>query len=91
MEEWDSAIEQAIKVLGASFDTHRVIQEVARRNQSMYVKALAAIDSDTPFHKLHTLLGRRVKIVAKRLGFRNEQSRSRDMFGQSSRCLAWSR
>jgi hypothetical protein len=91
MQEWDSAIEQAIGVLGDSFDTHRVIQEVAHRNQRQYVAALAAIDSDTPFHQFHSLLGRRVKIVGESLGFRHEESRSPDMFGQHSKCLAWSR
>ncbi len=91
MEAWDSAIEQSIKVLGASFDTHKVIQEVAHRNQRQYVAALAAIDSDTPFHQLHSSLGRRVKVVAERLGYTKKDSRSLDMFGQSSICLAWSR
>jgi hypothetical protein len=91
MEEWDFAIEQAIMGLGDSFDSHKVIQEVAHRNQHQYIEALAAIDSDTPFHKLHSALGRRIKIVGERLGFASVDSRSPDMFGQHSKCLRWSR
>jgi hypothetical protein len=91
MKEWDIAIERAIKALGDSFDSHRLIQEVAHRNQRQYVAALAVIESDTPFHKLHSALGRRIKIVGNRLGFTSEDSRSPDMFGQYSKCLRWSR
>lgn len=90
MEEWDFAIEQAVQALGASFDTHRLIQEVAHHNQRRYVVALAAIDSATPFHQLHSSLGRRIKIVCERLGFTGQESRSLDMFGQSSKCMTWS-
>lgn len=90
MEEWDFAIEQAVQALGASFDTHRLIQEVAHHNQRRYVVALA-IDSATPFHQLHSSLVRRIKIVCERLGFTGQVSRSLDMFGQSSKCTTWSR
>ena len=91
MEEWDSAIEQAVSELGPSFDSHRVIKELAHRNQRQYISALAAVDSETPFHYLHSLLGRRIKVVCERLGFRGRESRSLDMFGQNSRSIAWSR
>lgn len=91
MKEWDTAIEQAIRVLGDSFDSHRLIQEVAHRNQRQYIAALAKIETDRPFHKLHSAFGRRIKIVAKRLGFTSEDSRSLDMFGQHSKCQRWSR
>ncbi len=91
MDEWDIAIETVVGEMDAPFDTHKVIQQVARRNQRKYVAALAAINTDTPFHKLHTALGRRIKVVCKRLGFTDKGSRSPDMFGQNSKCLHWSR
>lgn len=91
MEEWDVAIEQVIQMLCTSFDTHSVIQELAHNNQRKYVAALARIDSDTPFHQLHSSLGRSIKNVCERLGFIGQESRSLDMFGQNSKCMAWSR
>ena len=91
MEEWDAAIEQVVQTLGTDFDTHKAIQELARCNQRQYVAALAKIDSDTPFHQLHSSLGRSIKAVCKRLGFTGQESRSLDLFGQHSKCILWSR
>lgn len=91
MEEWDSAIEEAISVMGASFDSHRLIQEIAHRNQRRYVQALASIGSDIPFQVLHSRLGRRIKVVAGRLGFVGEEYRSADMFAQNSECMEYTR
>ncbi len=91
MEEWDAAIEQTVETLGPSFDTHRAIQALAHRNQRKYVAALKIIDSDTPFHQLHSTLGRRIKAVCERLGFSGQDSRSPDLFGQHSKCILWSR
>jgi hypothetical protein len=91
MEKWDSAIEEAIRALGVSFDSHRLIQEIAHRNQRRYVMALEAINSDIPFQILHSQLGRQIKVVASRLGFVGEESRSPDMFAQNSECMKYSR
>ena len=91
MEEWDSQIERAIDTLGTSFDSHRLIQELAHRNQRRYVEALAAIDSDIPFQALHSNLGRRIKIVAEILGYQGEKSRSADMFAQNSECVRYTK
>ena len=91
MEEWDSAIKNAVQALGTTFDTHRVIQEIAHCNQRAYVEALAKIDSDTPFQQLHSALGRRIKVSCEQLGFTGQESRSPDMFAQNSKCIAWSR
>ncbi len=91
MEEWDAAIEKVVNTLGTEFDTHKAIQELARSNQRKYVTALARIDSDTPFHNLHSSLGRKIKEVCERLGFTGQDSRSLDLFGQHSKCILWSR
>lgn len=91
MEEWDVAITEVVESLNAPFDSHIVIRELAHRNQCRYVDALAAIKTDTPFHQLHSSLGRRIKIVCEDLGFTGQDSRSSDMFGQQSKCQEWSR
>jgi len=91
MEEWNTAIEQAVENLGESFDSHDVIREVAHNNQREYVAALADIDSNTPFQTLHSALGKQIRVVCERLGFTGVDSRSPDIFGQNSKCQRWSR
>jgi len=90
MEEWDEYIEEAVNTLGKSFDTHDVIKKVAHLNQKKYILALAGIDSDTPFKSFHSSLGRRIKVVCQQLGFTGQDSRSKDMFDQASKCQTWS-
>ena len=91
MGDWDVAITEVVESLNAPFDSHIVIRELAHRNQRRYVDALAAINTDTPFHQLHSSLGRRIKVVCEGLGFTGQDSRSSDMFGQQSKCQEWSR
>jgi hypothetical protein len=91
MKEWDPAIEQAISRLGDSFDSHQLIQKIAHFNQRKYVLELSKIDTDRPFHKLHSAFGRRIKVVARNLGFTSKDTRSIDMFGQHSKCQSWTR
>ncbi|OEU65088.1 MAG: hypothetical protein BA863_03015 [Desulfovibrio sp. S3730MH75] len=94
MEEWDDAIDEVIETLEVPFDSHLVIKKLAHRNQQRYVKALAALvdsNSDTPFHQLHSALGRRIKIVCELRRLVGTDSRSHDMFGQNSKCQKWSR
>ena len=91
MNHWDSAITEVVESLEIPFDSHLVIREVARRNQRMYVQALTELDTDTPFHQLHSSLGRRIKVVCEGLGFIGKDYRSPDIFGQNSRCKRWSR
>ncbi|MEC4725091.1 hypothetical protein HWQ46_05930 [Shewanella sp. D64] len=91
MEEWDIAIKEAVDELGESFDSHDIIKKVAHLNQRKYVLALSELDSDTPFQQLHSALGRRIKPVCEQLGYVGQDSRSPDMFDQSSKCQQWSR
>jgi len=91
VEEWDEVIEVAISELGESFDSHDVIKKVAHLNQVEYISALSAAGSDTPFQSVHSSLGRRIKVVCEDLGFVAQDSRSKDMFGQNSKCQRWSR
>lgn len=91
MEEWDVVITEVVQSLRAPFDSHLVIRELAHRNQRRYVAALAVIESDAPFHQLHSALGRRIRVVCEGLGFIGKDSRSPDMFGQQSKCQEWSR
>jgi len=90
MEDWDAAITEVVTSLQRPFDSHLVIRELAHRNQRRYVQALASIDTDTPFHQLHSMLGRRIKVVCENLGFSGQDSRSPDLFGQPSKCQKWS-
>ena len=89
MEDWDAAITEVVESLNTPFDSHLVIRELAHRNQRRYVDALAAINTDTPFHQLHSSLGRRIKAVCECLGLTGHDSRSSDMFGQQSKCQEW--
>lgn len=91
MKITDAVIEQAIQKLINEFDSHDVIMHIAQNNQRIYAQALSEIDSERPFQKLHTELGRRIKEICEGLGFSSESSRSRDIFGQNSKCLFWSK
>lgn len=87
----DELIEDAINALGNAFDSHQVILELAHNNQNLYVRELLATESDIPFQVLHSKLGRRIKVVCERLGFEGRNWRSKDIFGQQSECMHWSR
>lgn len=91
MENWDAAILDVVSSLPASFDSHEVIKKLAHKNQRQYVEYLAAIQTATPFHQLHSLLGKRIKVVCEGLGFKGNDHTSEDIFGQNSRCQHWSR
>ena len=91
MEDWDASITEVVNSLSTPFDSHLVIKELAHKNQRRYVDALAAIKTETPFHQLHSSLGRRIKVVCDGLGLKGSDSRSPDMFGQQSKCQKWSR
>jgi hypothetical protein len=87
----DRVIEKIIEEMGQEFDSHDVILKLAQDNQRMYVEALAAINGDRLFQTLHSEVGRRIKEICDRQGYAGENSRSRDIFGQHSRCVLWSK
>lgn len=91
MEAWREKIIEVVESLGNSFDSHLVIKELAHKNQRLYVQALAAINTDTPFQQLHASLGKQIKTVCESLGFTREDSRSTDLFGQESLCQRYVR
>lgn len=86
----DEAIEVAVLASGNRFDSHDVIRKIAQQNQQAYVAELGAVASDTPFQTLHSMLGKRIKMVCERHGFIGKASRSTDIFGQDSNCVWWS-
>lgn len=90
MKNWDIEIANVVNSLKVPFDSHLVIRELAHRNQRRYVSALSEMDSNIPFQQLHSLLGKRIKVVCEDLGFNGVDSRSPDMFGQNSQCQEWS-
>lgn len=87
----DEAIELAVLASGNRFDSHDVIRKIAQQNQQAYIGELGMVASDTPFQTLHSMLGKRIKVVCERHGFIGEASRSLDVFGQDSNCVYWSR
>ncbi len=84
-------IEDVINDLGNDFDSHKVILQLAHDNQRAYIDTLHAIDSETPFHTLHSKLGVEIKEICLELGFTRNESCSLDIFGQQSKCLSWSK
>lgn len=82
-------IERAIESMSNDFDSHDVIKEVAQKNQREYAEALVAIEGDRLFHKLHSEMGRQITEICDNFGYKREQSRSDDIFGQKSRCIGW--
>jgi len=83
-------IEDAIDALGKEFDSHDVIHKLAHVNQRAYISDLHSIENETPFHTLHTSLGIQIKKICLARGFTNgNASRSKDFFGQQSKCLSW--
>ena len=85
----DTLIETIVVSQGLSFDSHDIIRQFGHKNQRLYVKELAAINSDWPFQVLHAALGRQIKEVCERLGYKSEATRSLDIFGQHSECVRW--
>jgi hypothetical protein len=87
----DNLIREIINDAGNNFDSHDIILTFAHKNQRLYVAELAAINNDIPFQTLHSTLGEKIKAISEELGYTGEPSRSRDIFGQDSKCVRWSR
>jgi hypothetical protein len=72
------------------FDSHDVIERFIKRYSGVYNAALQALQGRrSPVHALHTLLGCRIAKTCPQLGYQRQQSRSKDIHGQHSRCLRW--
>ena len=87
----DAVIEDVVLNAGTVFDSHQIILRLAHQSQREYVDALNAGSGDSPFHTLHSALGRRIKQVCERLGYAGEPFNSADIFGQDSNCIRWFR
>lgn len=87
----DEILEDIILSAGAEFDSHQIIRTVAQQNQRAYVGSLSALDTETPFQTLHSILGKRIKAICERHGYTGYASRSHDIFGQYSNCVLWCR
>jgi len=85
----DSVIEKAIQEMSQEFDSHEVILKIAQDNQRIYVQALTETDGDRPFQLLHSILGRRIKEICNRYEYKSCDHRSKDIFGQHSKCILW--
>lgn len=87
----DTLIETIIANAAPSFDSHDIIHQFGHQNQRLYVSELAATNGDQPFQVLHSSLGRQIKAICERLGYKSEASRSLDIFGQHSECVRWTK
>ena len=87
----DTILEKIIANAGPAFDSHDIIHQFGHQNQRLYVNELAATNGDRPFQVLHSALGRQIKAICERLGYKNEASRSLDIFGQHSECVRWTK
>lgn len=88
----DEQILNSIDAMPVGFDSHEVILHFAQHNQRVYAEALVAIEGDRLFHGLHTQLGIRIANLCDRLGYAREvDSSSEDIFGQTSKCMGWTK
>lgn len=87
----DNLIENIIKIAGPAFDSHDIIHQFGHQNQRLYVDELAVTNGTRPFQVLHSSLGRQIKAICERLGYKCEASRSLDIFGQHSECVRWTK
>ncbi|GAA0405240.1 hypothetical protein ACFOY5_08155 [Massilia aurea] len=82
-----------------NFDTHDVIIEYKTRCPVAYEADLTEVEQrprsakarkkTSAVHRLHTSLGIRIARICTASGLVHTQSRSVDLNGQHSRCLAW--
>ena len=92
----EKKISDAIKHLGADFDTHKLILELARENQPSYIRALnESVDSGsaTPFQAVHAAIGRSLKRRSGEFAIQEtetgEKHSSPDILGDSCPCSKW--
>jgi len=84
-----STIKKIIGAMPEEFDSHDVIKQIMHRHQRAYADALVEKTGRNLFHKLHTELGKQITEICNDLGYARKESRSLDVFGQSSRCIRW--
>jgi hypothetical protein len=82
-----------INAMKNEFDTHEFILALASKNQTIYIEALASIESNTPFKVLHSAIGRTLKAIStqEHSHLREVEANvsSRNIFGESSSCSRW--
>ncbi|PST87341.1 hypothetical protein C9I86_13205 [Photobacterium sp. NCIMB 13483] len=89
---FDDEITNAIKSMKLTFSFHELILEIAKNNQSQYIKALFAYEkTERPFMYVHQQLSFLMKKhegnVIKNIG----KKPSKDIFGKSNTCVYWER
>jgi hypothetical protein len=91
VEELETLVRSTIPHLAAPFDTHKLILELAQRNQRQYIAALQQVRGDAPFQTLHSMIGRTLQKLAPEFGLVGRQTFSDDIFRQRNSCVEWSR
>ncbi len=78
-----------IREMGADFDSHEFILQLARRHQAPYIEALHAYRDDQPFQTVHGILSKQLHEYSSLIRHEGE-NRSLDIFGQMQPCATWS-
>jgi hypothetical protein len=82
----------AIGAMKKEIDSHDVIIEVARMNQSEYIAQLQTqISSSAPFNQVHSSLGRVIAEICRQEGYAEKPHRSNDIFRQDASCTLWTK
>jgi len=84
----DAMLAAEIDAAGKNFDSHEIILAVARDNQQDYVHDLYRwVNSEAPFKRLHSQLGKRIKEICTIKGIPHVSTKaSPDIFAQGSSC-----
>ena len=69
------------------FTSHEFIQELAWRNQRLYIEALSAYRDANPFQVVHGILARKLHAFAEYV----DHVPSTDLFGTPNLCARWRR
>jgi hypothetical protein len=85
-------LEEAIDTAGAQFDSHEIIRKVTQKYQREYILQLYdQRDRVAPFQYVHSKLGRDITAICTGRGYARADERNADIFGQSSKCIWWTK
>ena len=91
MDEIEALVRSTIPHLPSPFDSHKLILELAQRNQRQYVDALQQVNGNAPFQTLHSMIGRTIQKLAPEFGLTGRETFSDDIFRHRNSCVEWTR
>ena len=90
-EQLAGLVRETVANMPNEFDTHELILVLAQGNQRQYLRALDETEGERPFQTFHARIGRTLDSLSSGLSLSGESSRSKDIFGQQSKCKLWTR